>query len=162
KDDAVQLADRSRPAGPRLVRARRTQHRGTEAGQGGRARRGAHLPEHPPIRQPVRARERHDRKARPHARRRARRRAPRSGDARGGGPGAGRGGPATRGEEASIERRAAELLDYVGLRARANEAAGNLPYGDQRRLEIARALATDPLLLALDEPAAGMNASEAA
>ena len=70
--------------------------------------------------------------------------------------------PATRAEEAAIERRAAELLEYVGLRARANEAAGNLPYGEQRRLEIARALATDPVLLALDEPAAGMNASETA
>jgi len=69
---------------------------------------------------------------------------------------------ATRTEEGEIERRAAELLDYVGLRSRANEAAGNLPYGDQRRLEIARALATDPALLALDEPAAGMNASETA
>jgi branched-chain amino acid transport system ATP-binding protein len=67
---------------------------------------------------------------------------------------------ATRNEEAGIERRAAELLDYVGIASRANEAAGSLPYGDQRRLEIARALATDPLLLALDEPAAGMNASE--
>ena len=63
-------------------------------------------------------------------------------------------------EERNIEARALHLLDYVGIRARANEAAGNLPYGDQRRLEIARALATDPLLLALDEPAAGMNASE--
>jgi branched-chain amino acid transport system ATP-binding protein len=63
-------------------------------------------------------------------------------------------------EERAIERRAFELLDYVGIRARANDAAGNLPYGDQRRLEIARALATDPLLLALDEPAAGMNAAE--
>jgi branched-chain amino acid transport system ATP-binding protein len=71
-------------------------------------------------------------------------------------------GPATRAEEAGIERRAAALLDYVGIRARANEAAGSLPYGDQRRLEIARALATDPVLLALDEPAAGMNASESA
>ena len=69
---------------------------------------------------------------------------------------------ATRAEESGIERRAAELLDYVGMRSRANEAAGALPYGDQRRLEIARALATDPALLALDEPAAGMNASEAA
>jgi branched-chain amino acid transport system ATP-binding protein len=69
---------------------------------------------------------------------------------------------ATREEEAGIERRAAQLLDYVGIGARANEAAGGLPYGDQRRLEIARALATDPALLALDEPAAGMNASEAA
>ena len=63
-------------------------------------------------------------------------------------------------EERAIERRAAELLDYVGIAARANDAAGSLPYGDQRRLEIARALATEPKLLALDEPAAGMNASE--
>ena len=63
-------------------------------------------------------------------------------------------------EEKSIERRALELLDYVGIRARANDAAGSLPYGDQRRLEIARALATEPKLLALDEPAAGMNPAE--
>jgi branched-chain amino acid transport system ATP-binding protein len=63
-------------------------------------------------------------------------------------------------EERAIEQRAFELLDYVGIRARANDAAGSLPYGDQRRLEIARALATDPMLLALDEPAAGMNAAE--
>jgi branched-chain amino acid transport system ATP-binding protein len=63
-------------------------------------------------------------------------------------------------EEAAIERRALELLEYVGIAARANDASGSLPYGDQRRLEIARALATDPTLLALDEPAAGMNASE--
>ncbi len=63
-------------------------------------------------------------------------------------------------EERQIERRALELLDYVGIRARANDAAGSLSYGDQRRLEIARALATDPKLLALDEPAAGMNPAE--
>jgi branched-chain amino acid transport system ATP-binding protein len=63
-------------------------------------------------------------------------------------------------EEAAIQRRALELLDYVGIRARANDPAGSLPYGDQRRLEIARALATEPKLLALDEPAAGMNSSE--
>jgi len=63
-------------------------------------------------------------------------------------------------EEKAIEARALELLGYVGIRARANDAAGSLPYGDQRRLEIARALATDPKLLALDEPAAGMNATE--
>jgi len=63
-------------------------------------------------------------------------------------------------EEKDIERRGLELLDYVGIRGRANDAAGNLPYGDQRRLEIARALATDPELLALDEPAAGMNPTE--
>lgn len=66
----------------------------------------------------------------------------------------------TRNEEAAIERRAQELLDYVGIGHRANDVAQSLPYGDQRRLEIARALATDPTLLALDEPAAGMNASE--
>jgi branched-chain amino acid transport system ATP-binding protein len=66
----------------------------------------------------------------------------------------------TLAEEAAIERHALDLLGYVGIAARANDAAGNLPYGDQRRLEIARALATEPKLLALDEPAAGMNASE--
>jgi branched-chain amino acid transport system ATP-binding protein len=65
-----------------------------------------------------------------------------------------------RTEERAIESRAFELLDYVGIAARANELARNLPYGDQRRLEIARALATEPKLLALDEPAAGMNATE--
>ena len=68
--------------------------------------------------------------------------------------------PATRAEEAAIEKRAHELLAYVGIARRGNELARNLSYGDQRRLEIARALATDPRLLALDEPAAGMNATE--
>jgi branched-chain amino acid transport system ATP-binding protein len=67
---------------------------------------------------------------------------------------------ATLQEEQSIAGRALELLDYVGIRARANDAAGTLAYGDQRRLEIARALATEPKLLALDEPAAGMNSTE--
>jgi branched-chain amino acid transport system ATP-binding protein len=68
--------------------------------------------------------------------------------------------PATRAEEAAIERRAHELLEYTGIAAHARDVAGSLSYGDQRRLEIARALATEPRLLALDEPAAGMNASE--
>ena len=63
-------------------------------------------------------------------------------------------------EEAAIERYAADLLEYVGIGECANQPAGSLPYGGQRRLEIARALATEPKLLALDEPAAGMNASE--
>jgi branched-chain amino acid transport system ATP-binding protein len=63
-------------------------------------------------------------------------------------------------EERDILSRALGLLDYVGIRPRANDRAGSLPYGDQRRLEIARALATEPRLLALDEPAAGMNPAE--
>jgi branched-chain amino acid transport system ATP-binding protein len=66
----------------------------------------------------------------------------------------------TRAEEGAIERRALELLDYVGIAGHANDVAKGLPYGDQRRLEIARALATEPRLLALDEPAAGMNPVE--
>ena len=67
---------------------------------------------------------------------------------------------ATRDEEAAIRRRADELLRYVGIAHHADAIARHLPYGDQRRLEIARALATEPKLLALDEPAAGMNATE--
>ncbi len=66
----------------------------------------------------------------------------------------------TRAEERAIEKRAYELLEYVGVHRRANDLAKHLAYGDQRRLEIARALATEPKLLALDEPAAGMNATE--
>lgn len=71
-------------------------------------------------------------------------------------------GPHARAEEARIRDKAVELLDYVGLAHRAAQLARHLPYGDQRRLEIARALATEPRVLALDEPAAGMNASETA
>jgi branched-chain amino acid transport system ATP-binding protein len=67
---------------------------------------------------------------------------------------------ATRAEEAAIEQRSYELLEYVGVAKRANDLAKHLAYGDQRRLEIARALATEPKLLALDEPAAGLNATE--
>jgi branched-chain amino acid transport system ATP-binding protein len=63
-------------------------------------------------------------------------------------------------EEEAIARRAQELLDYVGIGRYAEYKARTLSYGDQRRLEIARALATDPKLIALDEPAAGMNATE--
>ena len=68
--------------------------------------------------------------------------------------------PAARREEAMIRARAQELLDFVGIGAFAGRTSKFLSYGDQRRLEIARALATDPVLLALDEPAAGMNATE--
>lgn len=63
-------------------------------------------------------------------------------------------------EEAEIAKRAQELLDYVGIGKYSEYKARTLSYGDQRRLEIARALATDPKLIALDEPAAGMNATE--
>ena len=63
-------------------------------------------------------------------------------------------------EEAAIAKRAQELLDYVGIGKYSEYKARTLSYGDQRRLEIARALATDPKLIALDEPAAGMNATE--
>ena len=63
-------------------------------------------------------------------------------------------------EEAAIAKLAQELLDYVGIGKYAGFKSRTLSYGDQRRLEIARALATDPKLIALDEPAAGMNATE--
>jgi branched-chain amino acid transport system ATP-binding protein len=68
--------------------------------------------------------------------------------------------PHSRAEERAIHDRALELLDFVGLRNRSRSLASHLAYGDQRRLEVARALATDPKLLALDEPVAGMNPNE--
>jgi branched-chain amino acid transport system ATP-binding protein len=68
--------------------------------------------------------------------------------------------PGFKAEELAIAQRSQELLDYVGIGKFAQYKARTLSYGDQRRLEIARALATDPKLIALDEPAAGMNATE--
>ena len=68
--------------------------------------------------------------------------------------------PRNRREEKEGRRQAEELLEFVGVSHRAYDFAKNLPYGDQRRLEIARALATNPQLLLLDEPAAGMNPAE--
>ena len=69
-------------------------------------------------------------------------------------------GPKFRREEEATRSRAQELLDFVGLGDSAEHLARNMPYGDQRRLEIARALATDPKLILLDEPTAGMNPQE--
>ncbi len=70
--------------------------------------------------------------------------------------------PGLRREERIAETKAVELLKFVGLNGKSGQLAKNLPYGDQRRLEIARAIATEPKLLLLDEPAAGMNPSETA
>ncbi|MFF1816629.1 ABC transporter ATP-binding protein [Kribbella sp. NPDC058245] len=69
-------------------------------------------------------------------------------------------GPKFRREEAATRARAQELLEFVGLGRSTEHLARNMPYGDQRRLEIARALATDPKLILLDEPTAGMNPQE--
>jgi len=70
------------------------------------------------------------------------------------------GTPRSRREEAAALERGMELLEFMGLKHRAGQLGNNLPYGDQRRLEIARALATNPQLLLLDEPAAGFNPAE--
>jgi len=72
------------------------------------------------------------------------------------------GAPSWRSAEKRAIDQATRWLDRIGLIDRADDAAGNLPYGDQRRLEIARAMCTEPALLCLDEPAAGLNARESA
>jgi branched-chain amino acid transport system ATP-binding protein len=63
-------------------------------------------------------------------------------------------------QEGDVRRKGRKLLDFVGLSGKANDLSRNLPYGDQRRLEVARALASDPKLILLDEPTAGMNPQE--
>ena len=72
------------------------------------------------------------------------------------------GAPSYRASEAAAVSRATEWLERINLLDRADDPAGELPYGAQRRLEIARAMCTDPVLLCLDEPAAGLNARESA
>jgi branched-chain amino acid transport system ATP-binding protein len=72
------------------------------------------------------------------------------------------GAPSYRRKEAETVERAKYWLDKIGLTDRADDPAGELPYGAQRRLEIARAMCTDPVLLCLDEPAAGLNPRESA
>jgi branched-chain amino acid transport system ATP-binding protein len=70
--------------------------------------------------------------------------------------------PSYRAAERAAIDKARDWLNHIGLLARADDPAGDLPYGDQRRLEIARAMCTDPVLLCLDEPAAGLNPRESA
>lgn len=72
------------------------------------------------------------------------------------------GAPSFKAAERAAVEKAVSWLDRIGLTARADDPAGDLPYGDQRRLEIARAMCTNPVLLCLDEPAAGLNPKESA
>ena len=143
---------RSSTCSPACTRPRRDGHLPrplagrSPAGSDHRARRVPHVPEHPALRQHDGRRERAGRHARPRAARhlgRARHR------------------PRFHEVERGLWQRGHALLNRVGLAAKANEVARNLPYGDQRRLELARALASEPALLLLDEPTAGMTQGEA-
>ena len=145
QDDVLQLPDRAVPADQRRVvfdgAVLPPKPRKVVLG-----RHGPDVPEHPAVRQHDRAGERDGRPLLPDHHRPVHLDPPRPEvpPGRGGGP----------------RQRSQELLDFVGLGQTTDHLARNLPYGDQRRLEIARALATDPKLILLDEPTAGMNPQE--
>ena len=128
-------------------RLRRPRRHGQAAARDHRARHRAHVPEHPALPEHDLARER----ARRHAL-----------AAEGRRPAAVIKPPSLKREEIAARAKAHDLLEFCGLRGRDDEYARNLAYGDQRRLEVARALATEPKLLLLDEPTAGMNPQETA
>jgi ABC-type dipeptide/oligopeptide/nickel transport system ATPase component len=145
QDHLLQRHHRAVHARQRHLRAGRQALQADGRARGGQGRHRAHLPEHPPVCRDDGAGERDGRPPRAHG---------------SGLLGAVFAPPGFKAEEAAIAKRAQELLDYVGIGKYAEYKARTLSYGDQRRLEIARALATDPKLIALDEPAAGMNATE--
>jgi branched-chain amino acid transport system ATP-binding protein len=145
QDHLLQRHHRAVHPDSRQLRAGRPALQAQRRARGGQGRHRAHLPEHPPVPRDDGARERDGRPPRAH---------------QSGLIGAVFRTAGFKAEEAAIAQRAQELLDYVGIGKYAEYKARTLSYGDQRRLEIARALATDPKLIALDEPAAGMNATE--
>ena len=146
QDDVLQLPHRPVPADHRARSASPGRRCRRSRGKVVRAGHGADVPEHPAVPQHDRAGERDGRPVLPHhapARSTSVLR-----------------GPKFHARRRRARERAQELLDFVGLGKTTRHLARNLPYGDQRRLEIARALATDPKLLLLDEPTAGMNPQE--